>query len=98
MKTRVGIVGHSGYSGQELLRILEHHPSVRPVLLDHREDAAPAAIRSAGGPVHLPCTPQSVHSEGLAVIFLATAPNVSMDLAPAMLEVGAKVVDLSGAF
>jgi N-acetyl-gamma-glutamyl-phosphate reductase len=34
----------------------------------------------------------------LAVVFLATPPEVSMELAPAMLEAGARVVDLSGAF
>jgi N-acetyl-gamma-glutamyl-phosphate reductase len=44
------------------------------------------------------CTPQAVHSEGLALVFLATPPEVSMELAPAMLDAGAKVVDLSGAF
>jgi N-acetyl-gamma-glutamyl-phosphate reductase len=34
----------------------------------------------------------------LALVFLATPPEVSIELAPAMLEAGAKVVDLSGAF
>jgi N-acetyl-gamma-glutamyl-phosphate reductase len=40
----------------------------------------------------------SVASENLAAVFLATPPEVSMDLAPGMLEAGAKVIDLSGAF
>jgi len=31
--TPVGIVGFRGYSGQEMLRILAHHPHSRPVLL-----------------------------------------------------------------
>jgi N-acetyl-gamma-glutamyl-phosphate reductase len=39
-----------------------------------------------------------VRDAGLAVVFLATPPEVSMELAPAMLAAGAKVVDLSGAF
>jgi N-acetyl-gamma-glutamyl-phosphate reductase len=39
-----------------------------------------------------------VRAEGLAVVFLATPAAVSMELAPAMLEAGAKVIDLSGAF
>jgi N-acetyl-gamma-glutamyl-phosphate reductase len=39
-----------------------------------------------------------VKNEGLRVVFLATPPEVSMELAPAMLEAGAKVIDLSGAF
>jgi N-acetyl-gamma-glutamyl-phosphate reductase len=43
-------------------------------------------------------TPESVESLGLAAVFLATAPEVSMDLTPGMLEAGARVIDLSGAF
>jgi N-acetyl-gamma-glutamyl-phosphate reductase len=42
--------------------------------------------------------PDAVRSASLAVVFLATPPEVSMDLAPAMLEAGARVIDLSGAF
>jgi N-acetyl-gamma-glutamyl-phosphate reductase len=98
MAWKAGIVGHSGYSGSELIRILHRHPHVEPVLLDHREDPASPAIRGTNRPQHLPCTAQAVHSEGLAIIFLATAPAVSMELAPTMLEAGARVVDLSGAF
>jgi N-acetyl-gamma-glutamyl-phosphate reductase len=39
-----------------------------------------------------------VRDEKLDVVFLATPPEVSMDLAPRMLSAGAKVIDLSGAF
>ena len=39
-----------------------------------------------------------IRAEGLALVFLATPPEVSMELAPAMLDAGARVVDLSGAF
>jgi N-acetyl-gamma-glutamyl-phosphate reductase len=46
----------------------------------------------------MPLTPESVRSAGLMAVFLATAADVSMELAPAMLEAGAKVIDLSGAF
>ncbi len=89
----VGIVGYRGYSGAELLRILERHPGVRPVLLEHREDA-PKHKRHT----HLPCSPEAVRAEGVALVFLATPADVSMELAPAMLNAGARVIDLSGAF
>jgi N-acetyl-gamma-glutamyl-phosphate reductase len=94
-----GIVGYRGYSGAELARILERHPRVTPVLLEHREHAAvhPHAPGSSG-PRHAPCTPEAVAAEGISLVFLATPPEVSMDLAPALLAAGAKVVDLSGAF
>jgi N-acetyl-gamma-glutamyl-phosphate reductase len=94
-----GIVGHRGYSGAELLRILERHPHVQPVLMDHRDDASPIApIRNGRHLRRAPCTAQAVRDEGLAVVFLATPPEVSMELAPFMLDAGARVIDLSGAF
>jgi len=101
MKLRVGIVGYRGYSGAELVRILQRHARVEPVLLEHRTDAAPAAgsaIRNWKGPACLPCSAEAVRAEGVALVFLATPAEVSMDLAPAMLGAGARVVDLSGAF
>jgi len=99
MDPLIGIVGYRGYSGAELVRILERHPRVTPVLLEHREDAA-AHPRPQGssGPRHAPCTPEAVVAEGISIVFLATPPEVSMDLAPALLAAGVKVVDLSGAF
>src|SRR5215475_10799618 len=98
MDFQAGIVGHSGYSGSELVRILQRHPHVKPILLDHREDPAAPAIRGSGAPKRLPCTAGAVKSEGLAIVFLATAANVSMELAPAILDAGVRVIDLSGAF
>jgi len=99
MSLLAGIVGYRGYSGAELLHILERHPHVEPVLLEHRDDAsASTPIRHAHLPRRAPCTAQSIHDEGLTVVFLATPPEVSMDLGPFMLEAGARVIDLSGAF
>src|SRR5579883_2580604 len=98
-KQRVGIVGYRGYSGAELVRILTRHPCAEPVLLEHREEhGSDRAIRKDRSPVRIPCTPEAVKSEKLALIFLATPPEVSMELAPAMLAAGARVIDLSGAF
>jgi N-acetyl-gamma-glutamyl-phosphate reductase len=99
MKLPVGIVGYRGYAGAELLRILERQPHVQPILLEHREDHGHTSpIRHAKGPVRLACDPETARAEGLVLVFLATPAEVSMELAPAMLEAGARVVDLSGAF
>lgn len=98
MLMKVGIVGHSGYSGQELLHILQRHPRVSPILLDHRDHAEKPAIRHSRSPEHLPADAQAIADYGIAVVFLATPPEVSMDLAPAILAAGVRVVDLSGAF
>jgi N-acetyl-gamma-glutamyl-phosphate reductase len=97
--TRAGIVGYRGYSGAELVHLLSRHLQVEPVLMDHREDPGGApSIRHATAPARIPCTGEAVHQERLAIVFLATPPEVSMELAPVMLAAGARVVDLSGAF
>lgn len=94
-----GIAGYAGYSGADLERILEGHPHVRPVLLDHREDSSEVALLNhPARRQHLPCTSEAVREAGLSVVFLATPPEVSMELAPAMISAGDKVIDLSGAF
>jgi N-acetyl-gamma-glutamyl-phosphate reductase len=96
---KVGIVGYRGYSGAELVRILQKHSGVEPILLEHRAEAgAPSPLLQPNGPQTLPRDPEIIKAEGLAVVFLATPPEVSMDLAPALLAAGSRVVDLSGAF
>lgn len=76
-----GILGISGYSGQELMRLLGRHGRVRPVAIE-KEAAIGGAVRA----------------DALEVVFLATPHEVSLQAAPAALEAGARVVDLSGAF
>jgi N-acetyl-gamma-glutamyl-phosphate reductase len=95
---KVGVVGYRGYSGAELVRILDRHGRVTPVLLEHREQPEAPILRNPAGPQRLECTPQAVQAEGLAVVFLGTPPEASMELAPAMLDAGARIIDLSGAF
>lgn len=98
-RQRVGIVGFRGYSGAELVHILDRHPSVTAVLLEHRNEP-----EHRPQPLHqrphdrVACTREAVRGAGLALVFLATPHEVSMELAPAMLDAGARVVDLSGAF
>jgi N-acetyl-gamma-glutamyl-phosphate reductase len=95
----VGIVGYSGYSGAEAVRILSKHPHCEPVLLAHRSDAGegPKLLRKSTIR-RAPAGPESVVAEGLKAVLLATSPEVSMDLAPKFLGAGVIVVDLSGAF
>lgn len=98
MRTPIGIVGFSGYSGAELIQILSRHPHAEPILLEHRDAAPEPRPLGYAGPRRMPCTPESVRSAGIQGVFLATAPEISMELAPGFLDAGAKVVDLSGAF
>lgn len=99
MNKNIGIVGFRGYSGAELVHLLERHRAFAPVLLEHRQDSGSAPVpRGYQGPHRAPCTAASVRNEGLAAVALATPPEVSLELAPVFLDAGAKVVDLSGAF
>ena len=99
MPYRAGIVGFRGYSGDELVTILNKHELVEPVLMEHRADSQDRPRpRGYEGPQRIPCSPDAVSGEALDIVFLATPPEVSMDLVPWLLEAGAKVIDLSGAF
>ncbi len=94
-----GIVGFRGYSGAELERILTRHPGVTPILMEHRADAEDRARpRGYAGTPRIACTPEAASEHNVAVVFLATPPEVSMDLTPGLLAAGVKVVDLSGAY
>src|SRR5512141_797298 len=98
MTTPVGIVGFRGYRGAELAAILQKHPQVEPVLLEHRDAEDQPRPLGHSGPRRAQFSAQTVHAEGLAVVFLATPAEVSLELTLPLLEAGAKVVDLSGAF
>jgi len=98
-KYSIGIAGFRGYSGAEAVHLLSAHPNCEPVLLEHRADAGEdtrllhkPSVRRA------PASPDSVNSESLRAVLLATPPEVSMDMAPKFLNAGAAVIDLSGAF
>ncbi len=95
---RAGIVGHRGYSGAELVRLLERHPHITPILLEHRETSTKPALRRPEGPARADLGPQTVEQQELNVVFLATPPEASMELVPMLVGAGARVVDLSGAF
>jgi N-acetyl-gamma-glutamyl-phosphate reductase len=98
MRTPVGIVGFRGYSGAELATLLERHPHAEPVLLVHRESDDKPRPLGHPGPRRVELSPESVRKEGLAAVFLATPPEVSIDLTHELLKTGTKVIDLSGAF
>ena len=95
----VGIVGFRGYSGNELVQILSRHSDVDVVLLEHRSSFEEhPGLLGVKPPKSIPATPQAIQDEGIQLVFLATPAEVSIELTPAILGVGAKVIDLSGAF
>jgi N-acetyl-gamma-glutamyl-phosphate reductase len=99
MGVPVGVVGFSGYSGAEAVRILGRHPHCEPILLEHRADSGSSNRLLRKSPIRrAAATAESVAAEGLKAVLLATPADVSMDLTPRFLDAGAVVVDLSGAF
>src|SRR5258708_9662364 len=67
--------------------------------MEHRSDSEERPRpRGDGGHRRLPCTFEAAKDAKLDVVFLATQPEVSMNLTPGFLAAGAKVIDLSGAY
>ena len=103
---RVAVVGATGYAGFELARLLLRHPGISKPTFYLRESAKPVnclteifpQLRGWG---EAPCRPFSVEAiaaSGASVAFLATPHEASLEMVPALLKAGLRVVDLSGAF
>jgi N-acetyl-gamma-glutamyl-phosphate reductase len=99
---RAGIVGGTGYTGVELLRLLAQHPGVELKAITSRKEAGTAVAAmfpSLRGRVDLPFTQPGAESlRGCDVVFFATPNGVAMGEARALLDAGARVVDLSADF
>jgi N-acetyl-gamma-glutamyl-phosphate reductase len=104
----VAVAGATGYTGQELLRLLARHPAV--TIAAAMSSGAPSATSgTSAAPRRLPAlahiftgTITPLDRDALAretdVVFLALPDKAAAELAPALLEAGVRVVDLSGAF
>jgi N-acetyl-gamma-glutamyl-phosphate reductase len=103
-RARIGIVGASGYSGIEASRILARHPHADLQLLASDSWAGDTAGRRAGlwgAAGQLRYTPQDQIAQlarECAAVLLATPAEGSLKLAPILLAMGVRVIDLSGAF
>ena len=100
---RVGIVGATGYSGVELIRLLAGHPHVQVAHL-YSSSAEGESLASVFPHLHTHPLPAlaKIDAEQMGaendVVFLATPAGVSAELSPALLQHGTKVIDLSGDF
>lgn len=96
---RVGIVGGTGYTGVELLRLLAAHADVEVVAITSRAECGRRVddlFPNLRGHYELAFSEPDV--EVLAacdLVFFATPHNVAMNLAPELLAAGTKVIDLS---
>jgi N-acetyl-gamma-glutamyl-phosphate reductase len=98
---RVAVAGATGYTGQELLRLLARHPAVTLTVA-----TSSGATRSVG---RLPALARvwdgvispldlDVLSRQADVVFLALPDRAAAALAPTLIDKGVRVIDLSGAF
>jgi len=98
----VGIVGGTGYTGAELLRLLARHPSARVRLLTSRQEAGKrvgALFPQLRDACDLTFSEPDVEAlAGCQAVFFATPHGAAMQLAPELLRRGVKVLDLSADF
>lgn len=99
---KVGIVGGTGYTGVELLRLLAAHPHVQlTAITSRKEDGMPVAdmYPSLRGHVSLAfSTPDNARLAECDVVFFATPHGVAMSQAHELLKAGVKIIDLAADF
>jgi N-acetyl-gamma-glutamyl-phosphate reductase len=100
-KTKVAIVGASGYSGQELIRLLLRHPHVEITHFTSRQYAGNAVadiFPRFRGQIDATFVEPNVERIDADVVFLALPHGAAVEYAPALLRKGIKVLDLSADF
>lgn len=101
-RIKAGIVGGTGYTGVELLRLLSQHPHVElKAITSRKEDGMPVAdmYPNLRGHVDL-CfqTPDTAALDQCDVVFFATPHGVAMSQARQLLDQGVRIIDLAADF
>ncbi|WP_456416266.1 N-acetyl-gamma-glutamyl-phosphate reductase [Thiolapillus sp.] len=99
---KVGIVGGTGYTGVELLRLLVRHAGVELCVITSRSEAGRAVADlypNLRGYTDLSFTvPDEAALKACDLVFFATPNGIAMQQAPALLEAGVRVIDLAADF
>ena len=106
IRVKTAIVGASGYTGMELLRLLLIHPGVELVAATSRQEAGKSLssvfprFRNAPGAelAFIEPDPDTIAATGAQVAFLALPHGVAAEIARALLDRGLRVIDLSADF
>src|SRR5256714_11743914 len=99
--TKIAILGGSGYTALELIRLLLRHPAVEIVAVTSRHEGTPLVAElhpSLTGRIGLRCEPfdaDRLVARGVQCAFGCLPPGASMSTLPALLERGVRVIDLS---
>jgi N-acetyl-gamma-glutamyl-phosphate reductase len=105
-RIKTAIVGASGYTGIELLRLLLGHPGVELVAVTSRQEAGkslgtvfPRFKKAAGSELSfIEPDPDAIAATGAQAAFLALPHGVAAEIARALLARGLRVIDLSADF
>lgn len=101
MKTKIAILGGSGYTALELIKILLHHPHAEIVAVTSRDEKTPPIAEvhpSLTGRLSLRCErldADKLIARGVECVFSCLPHGASMEALPALLDRGVRVVDLS---
>ena len=103
MKAKIGIIGATGYTGEELLRLLLRHPEVEVAALTSQKYAGlpiDQVFPSLMKHIQLKCEELSVEriSQKVDFVFTAVPHKTAMETVPLFYRLGKKVVDLSADF
>jgi N-acetyl-gamma-glutamyl-phosphate reductase len=102
MVIKVGIVGGTGYTGVELLRLLAGHPNAELTAITSRSEKGKpvsALFPNLRGIVELVFSePTIANLKDCDVVFFATPHGVAQGLVPEILAAGIRVIDLSADF
>ncbi len=99
---KAGVVGGTGYTGVELLRLLALHPEVELCAITSRGEAGMAVSEmfpSLRGRVDLRfIAPQDAPLDRCDVVFFATPNGIAMQQARELVDAGVRVIDLAADF
>ncbi|MDX1795430.1 MAG: N-acetyl-gamma-glutamyl-phosphate reductase [Hydrogenovibrio sp.] len=101
-KIKVGIVGGTGYTGVELLRLLAHHPRAEVKMITSRSEEGVAVAEmypNLRGVYDLRFSvPDVAKLKTCDLVFFATPHGVAMSMSKELIEAGVKVIDLAADF
>ncbi len=99
---KIGIVGGTGYTGVELLRLLAQHPDADVRAITSRKDAGTKVaqmFQSLRGRYDLAfADPEDADLKACDVVFFATPHGVAMAQARELVEAGVRIIDLAADF
>jgi len=99
---KVGIVGGTGYTGVELLRLLAQHPHCELASITSRQEAGTGVaevFHNLRGKVKLKFSdPAKAGLDGCDLVFFATPNGVAMQQARALVDKGVRIIDIAADF